>query len=83
MAPPSVSETSDVRFEVEPERITLVKIGRDVICTLHGSQTQWHWRMRAPIEAAITPHGPLTVGATLRYGKDRQPEAVFQPSGHR
>ena len=41
-----------------------------------GGQGQWQWKLCPATVALDTPHGPLTVGSTLVYGKNRQPRTV-------
>ena len=41
-----------------------------------GAQGQWLWKHRAAVRALETSYGPVTVGPTLVYGKDRQPRTV-------
>jgi HEXXH motif-containing protein len=72
--------TQQVIFELDRGRVTLKKNGRFPICTIRGDQIEWHWPRRTAAEAAVTPQGPLTVGPTLRYGKDRQPQGVVSTS---
>ena len=81
VAPPSVikavgQQTARVVFEVARHDIALKQGRRIIICTWEGTNVQWHWPRRAAVEAAATPVGPLTVGPTLHYGKDRQPKSV-------
>ncbi|HLZ35950.1 MAG TPA: HEXXH motif-containing putative peptide modification protein [Nitrospira sp.] len=68
--------TQRVIFEVNREEMALRKGRAFPICSLQGADVEWHWARRAAVEAAQTPYGSLTVGPTLRYGKDRQPKAV-------
>ena len=65
-----------VVFAIDRNRISMA-VGADFpICTLKGRHLDWHWQMRKAAEAAKTSKASLTVGPTLRYGKDRQPQAV-------
>jgi HEXXH motif-containing protein len=87
VAPPSVvkavgQQTQRVVFEVTRHEIALKKNRPIFICTWEGTNVQWHWPKRAAAEAATTPLGPLTVGSTLHYGKDRQPKSVAATSPH-
>lgn len=67
-----------VLFEITGHQIALKKRGdRSPICSLHGAEVQWHWPRRVAIEAAGTPYGPLTIGPTLRYRKNREPKSVI------
>jgi HEXXH motif-containing protein len=65
-----------VIFEVTKHGIALKKGGRFPVCSLFGTNVEWHWPTRAVIEAAKGPQGPTTIGPTLRYGRDRQPRTV-------
>lgn len=65
-----------VTFEITARDIVLKKGRTFPICALQGSEMQWHWPRRTAAEAATTPYGALTVGPTLRYGNDRQPNSV-------
>lgn len=65
-----------VDFEASAEEIVLKKGGQIPICSLQGGKVKWGWPRRAAVEAARTPYGSLTVGATLQYGSDRQPKRV-------
>lgn len=82
-APAAVSRAigqADARalFEITSHQIVLKrKDDRFPICSLHGSEVAWHWPRQMATAAASTPYGPLTVGPTLAYGKDRQPKAVI------
>jgi len=69
-----------VIFEISRSGIALKTGGRFPICAIHGDQVEWQWGIRAAVTAAEGPRGPLTVGPTLRYGKDRQPQAVISTS---
>lgn len=64
-------------FRVQPGGIS-AKIGRLVssLWTGWGTEGEWHWTRRSDQEAAETPHGHVTVGPTLVYGKDRQPRTL-------
>ncbi len=64
-------------FRIEPSGIS-IKIGRIVspLWTGWGAQGQWHWDRQAPMTAIETFRGPVTVGPTLVYGKDREPRTV-------
>ena len=66
-----------VTFVLSSDKIAL-KIGRSFlpICTRRESGMQWHWQQREAAEAAGSPTGPLTIGPTVHYGKDRQPKAL-------
>lgn len=66
-----------VIFEVMRREIIL-RAGRSFpICSFEAGGLQWHWQKRSAVKAARTPYGFLTVGPTLRYGKDRQPKHVL------
>lgn len=66
-----------MRFRVEASGIA-VKISRAVspLWTRWGAQGEWCWKRRVAVTALETDHGPVTVGPTLVYGKDRQPRTV-------
>ncbi len=66
-----------VSFEIGRQDI-VVKKGREFpICSQQGASIEWHWPKQGAVEAAQTPFGPLTIGPTLSYGKDRQPKTVI------
>lgn len=67
-------------FEITKHGIALKKGGRFPICSLQGADVKWHWPKRTAVEAVRTSQGPLTIGSTLRYGKDRQPQKVIPTS---
>ena len=69
-----------VIFEITKQGIALKKGGRFPVCSLEDADVEWHWPKQAAVEVARTPHGPLTIGPTLRYGKDRQPKKVIPTS---
>jgi HEXXH motif-containing protein len=82
IAPVSVAKaigraTQRVTFEIDHAGIVLKKSSRFPVCVLCGNQIEWHWKRRPATEAVQTLQGPLTVGPTLRYGKDHQPQAVI------
>ncbi|HEX8751742.1 MAG TPA: HEXXH motif-containing putative peptide modification protein, partial [Nitrospira sp.] len=68
--------TQRVDFEVTRHEIAIKKGRSFVICRLEGTNMQWCWQRRAASAAARTASGPLTVGPTLHYGRDRQPRLV-------
>jgi HEXXH motif-containing protein len=81
VAPPAVvtaigQSTRRLNFEVTRHEIALKKGRQFFICRMEGINIQWHWRRRTAVAAAETTSGSLTVGPTLRYGKDRQPKSV-------
>ena len=67
-----------VTLQVEGSGIS-VEIGRTVfpLWTGWGTQGEWQWKRRAAA-ALETDRGPVTVGPTLVYGKDRQPRSVVR-----
>ena len=69
--------SGQVTFRVDGSGIS-VKIGRVVspLWTGWGVQGEWHWKRQAAVTALETTRGPVTVGPTLIYGKDRQPRTV-------
>jgi HEXXH motif-containing protein len=66
-----------VSFVLTDNEIAL-NIGRSFVplCSRRGGAIQWHWQRREPVEAARSGNGPVTVGPTLHYGKDRQPKTL-------
>jgi len=70
--------TQRVFFEIGRQEIVLKKGRRFPVCSLFGANVEWHWPKRDAVEARQRPNGPLTIGPTLQYGKDRQPKAVIQ-----
>lgn len=70
--------TQRVIFEVGRQEIVLKKWGRFPVCSLLGTNVEWHWPKRKAVEVRQRPNGSLTIGPTLQYGKDRQPKAVKQ-----
>lgn len=66
-----------VVFRVESSEIR-VKIGRMVLPVWSELEKsgQWHWAYCPPVVAVQSKTGPVTVGPTLVYGKDRQPRRV-------
>lgn len=66
---------------VRPHELS-IKIGRAVtpLCTMRGHRLDWSWQHRPPVLAIETEAGPVTVGPTLVYGKDRQPKTVAATS---
>jgi HEXXH motif-containing protein len=69
--------TQRVSFEVTRQEIVLKKDRAFPLCSLRGADVEWHWPRIPAIEAMKTPYGQLSVGPTLRYGKDRQPRDVI------
>lgn len=73
-----------VQFEIVGHRIALKKKSELFpICSLRGSELEWHWPRQLPIEAGVTAAGPLTVGPTLQYDQHRQPKKVVPTSTER
>lgn len=66
-----------VLFRIEPNEIS-IRIGRTLfpLWTAWGAQGTWHGTLLPAVTAVETACGPITVGPTLVYGKDRQPRAV-------
>jgi len=64
-------------FRVESSGIT-VKAGKIVspIWSGEGGMGQWQWAYHPPVIAIHSDHGPVSVGPTLVYGKNRQPRTV-------
>jgi HEXXH motif-containing protein len=46
----------------------------------YGRKERWHWRRIAPLSLREGQYGPLVLGPTLVYGKDKTPVAV-RPTG--
>jgi HEXXH motif-containing protein len=75
------SRERPVTFEVDRRSITLRRNGRFPIGVLHdGMEVEWFWPKRAAVIVARTPSGPMTVGSTLEYGRDRQPRKIIRTS---
>ena len=66
-------------FRVDAKGISL-KVGRTLlpVWSMPSGQGQWHWTVRPTAVALCTTHGAITVGSTLAYGKDRQPQKVVR-----
>ena len=66
-----------VVFEITSHRIAMkIKGARFPICSVAGSAVEWHWPRRPSVWAVRTSHGPVTVGATLLYDRNRHPKSV-------
>jgi len=66
-----------VTFEIDREGIAFRRGRQFPICTLHGNRVEWHWTKRGVVVAATDiQQRPPTVGATLRYDKERRPQSV-------
>ncbi len=63
-------------FEVRPDSISLMEKPDVPVCVLKWDKIEWQWPMKRAAEAMKRAQGPLTVGATLCYGKDGQPRSV-------
>ena len=68
-----------VTFDIGPRNIDLI-IGtyRGALCAAWGESLVWRWDQQFPPVAADRPQGPLTVGPTLVYGRDKQPHRVVR-----
>jgi HEXXH motif-containing protein len=81
VAPPVVRRTvartsSRAIFVVTQDAIAL-DIGRSVsICAVEQDRMRWDWPRQEPAKAIVTRVGPVSVGPTLCYGADREPNAV-------
>jgi HEXXH motif-containing protein len=66
-----------VTYRVEASGIS-VKIGRvtSPLWTGWGAQSEGCWKRQVAVTAVETALGPVTVGPSLVYGKDRQPRTV-------
>lgn len=68
-----------ITFDIGPRNIDVI-IGpyREALCAKWGEGLTWGWDQRGSSVAAQTSEGPLTVGPTLVYGKDKQPRRVVR-----
>ncbi|SLM46324.1 conserved protein of unknown function [Nitrospira japonica] len=88
VVPPSVVQAvrqaaRPVTFEIDRDGVALKKGRRFPICTLHGHRIEWHWTKREAVAATDARQQFPTVGPTLRYDKERRPQAVRPTSsGH-
>src|SRR5262249_23621137 len=66
-----------VTFQAEGNSISL-KVDRvtSPLWVAWGAQGRWLWTRRAAVKAVETARGPVTVGPTLVYGRDRNPRTV-------
>ncbi len=65
-------------FLVETDGVWL-KIGRDTVPLWTGGERgEWCWKVWKEAVALETERGPVTVGPTLVYGKDREPKTVIR-----
>jgi HEXXH motif-containing protein len=65
-----------VTFLLQDRQITL-RAGRSFrLCEWRGSAMHWHWPYRQAAMAVSAPSGSVTVGPTLRYGRNRQPKSL-------
>jgi HEXXH motif-containing protein len=46
------------------------------LCDRRGTIMHWQWRRKEACVAAIATSGPVTIGPTLHYGKNRQPKSL-------
>jgi HEXXH motif-containing protein len=81
IAPPSIRKaigrpSRRVTFLLETNRIALRAGRSSLLCGSRGTAMQWHWPYKEPAVAVTAPSGDVTVGPTLRYGKNRQPKAL-------
>ena len=81
VAPASVaaaigSARARVTFHLTRHGIVLKTDRASPICTWNGRSVRWHWRRFDAVKAGGTPYGSLTIGPTLRYGKNREPKTV-------
>jgi len=64
-------------FVVEPDGMSiLVRRTREPLYVVRNREVMWHWAHRPPIILTQRRTKPVTVGPTLVYGKDRQPQSV-------
>ena len=61
---------------VTPNAITLRLDRPRPLCRRRGDRLAYQWVLTEAAVAATTPYGPLTVGPTLQYGKNREPTAL-------
>ncbi len=84
VAPPSIRRTvlrtsPRVTFVVTHDTIAL-DLGRSFsLCASERDRMRWDWARREALKATITRFGPVSVGPTLCYGKNREPKAVSAP----
>ena len=74
----AVSQASGaVVFRIDSRGIKM-RVGRMVspVWSAQEKTGQWHWAYYSPVIAVQGKAGPVTVGPTLVYGKDRQPRRV-------
>lgn len=68
-----------VTFRIEPDGI-IVRTGRIASRVWSGGEREgaWQWPIHKPLCAVMTVHGPVTVGPTLVYAKQRQPRRLIE-----
>lgn len=64
-----------VRFHIDAEGIS-VKAGNVQSLLWSVQEGEWQWPLRLTTEALRTEQGPVTIGSTLVYGKNREPRQV-------
>lgn len=65
-----------VTFLLQANEIA-VRAGRSfALCRLRGAAMDWHWPYREATMVVAASSGCVTVGPTLRYGKNRQPKEL-------
>jgi HEXXH motif-containing protein len=65
-----------VAFLLHDNEIAL-RAGRTLpLCESRGNAMHWYWPFRHAAMAVAVPSGGLSVGPTLRYGKNRQPKML-------
>ena len=63
-------------FRVRESGIDLLVAGQSYAMVEYGGQERWHWRRLEPLCLRDSEFGPLHLGPTLVYGKDKTPVAV-------
>ena len=81
MSPPSKKQLANSEgrclFVVESGGMSILVGGmRETLYAVRKREVVWHWTHRPPIVLSRRTRKPVTVGPTLRYGRDRQPRDV-------
>lgn len=63
-------------FLIKDSGIDLLVGDRAYAMVEYGRKERWHWRCLAPRSLRTSPYGPLVLGPTLVYGKDKAPVGV-------
>lgn len=81
MAPPAVRRavgrpSRRLMFLLTKDEIAL-RSGRTYpLCNRRGTSIHWQWKRKESRVAATAASGPVTIGPTLHYGKNRQPKSL-------